>query len=175
MLDRADLIAVRAERKLDELDRLTRQSQELLDDGRQVTGSGRELTAAGEGTVESAQEQLTRLRRLLDRYQPALDELAPLVSEAAGALRPLHLHGLIGLLDQLPHLVDRFEPALEGMSAMVPHLDEVTDRVDTVSQVVEGLPGAKLAPPSRSGARGRPGLIGVTGRPRASDVSALRA
>ncbi|MDX6327409.1 MAG: hypothetical protein QOK15_3763 [Nocardioidaceae bacterium] len=41
-------------------------------------------------------------------------------------------------------LVDRLEPALDGMGNLIPQLDGVTDRMDNVGQVVEGLPGAKL-------------------------------
>jgi hypothetical protein len=54
------------------------------------------------------------------------------------------VRGIAGLLNEVPNLVDRLEPALEGMGNLLPHLNSVTDRVDTVGQVVEGLPGANL-------------------------------
>jgi hypothetical protein len=144
LLDRADLIAVRMEHKLDELDAITAESQTLVLDGREVADTATGIAVAARGTRDLAQEQVLRLRRVLDLYQPLLESLAPLGAEAAAALRPAHLRGLVTLLDELPHLVDRLEPALDGMGSMVPEMREVTDRMDNVGQVVEGLPGAKL-------------------------------
>lgn len=95
-------------------------------------------------TRDLAEEQVRRMQRLLDAYQPILESLAPLSRGAASALRPVHVSGLVALLDELPHLVDRLQPALDGMGHLAPHLDEVTDRMDTVGKVVEGLPGAKV-------------------------------
>jgi hypothetical protein len=117
LLDRADILAARMEHELDQVDAITR---------------------------EVAEDQVTRLRRLLDMYQPVLESLAPLGTEAAAALRPVHVRGLVSLLNELPNLVDQIQPALEGMGAMLPEMREVTDRMDNVGQVVEGLPGAKL-------------------------------
>ena len=144
LLNRADLIAARLEHKLDELDAITTESQTLVHDGREVADTASGVAAAAAGTRDLAQEQVLRLRGLLDMYQPVLESLAPLGSEAANALRPAHIRGLVTLLNELPQLVDRIEPALEGMGSMVPHMREVTDRMDNVGQVVEGLPGAKL-------------------------------
>ena len=144
LLNRADLIAARVEHKLDELDAITEESQTLLHEGRRVADTAGGVAAAAQGTRELAEEQVTRLRRMLDLYQPVLESLAPLGSEVATALRPVHLRGLVSLLNELPQLVDQIEPALEGMGAMLPEMREVTDRMDNVGQVVEGLPGAKL-------------------------------
>ena len=144
LLDRADLIAVRLEHKIDELDGIAAESQTLVHDGREVADTANGIAAAAAGTRDLAQEQVLRLRGLLDLYQPVLESLAPLGSEAAKALRPAHVRGLATLLNELPNLVDRIEPALEGMGGMVPEMREVTDRLDNVGQVVEGLPGAKL-------------------------------
>ena len=132
------------EHKLDELDTITTQSQTLVHDGREVADTASGIAAAAQGTRDLAQEQVLRLRRLLDLYQPVLESLAPLGTEAASALRPAHVRGLVTLLNELPDPSDRLEPALEGMGSMVPHMREVTDRMDNVGQVVEGLPGAKL-------------------------------
>lgn len=144
LLNRADLIAARMEHDLDQLDAVTTQAQRVLEDGRTVVDAAGGVTAAAQGTRELAQEQVDRLRGLLDLYQPLLESLAPLGAEAAGALRPVHLRGVVRLLNELPHLVDQIEPALEGMGSMVPEMREVTDRLDNVGQVVEGLPGAKM-------------------------------
>lgn len=144
LLDRADLVVARLEHKLDELDEIATESQTLLQEGHQVAGHAGGVTAAAERTRDVAQEQVDRLRTLLDSYQPVLERMAPLGAEAASTLRPSHVRALAALLNELPHLVDRIEPALEGMGSMVPHMREVTDRMDNVGQVVEGLPGAKL-------------------------------
>ena len=144
LLDRADLIAVRLEHKLDELDDLAAESQTLVRDGRLVADTASGVAAAARGTRELAQEQINRLRELLDLYQPVLESLAPLGAPAADALRPGPLRGRLSLRHELPTLVDRIEPALDGMGAMIPEMREVTDRLDNVGQVVEGLPGAKL-------------------------------
>lgn len=144
LLNRADLIAARMEHKLDELEAIAEEAQTLVRDGRQVADAVGGVASAARGTRELAQEQVLRLRQLLDLYQPVLESLAPLGSEAATALRPAHLRGLVGLLNELPRLVDRIEPALDGMTGMIPEMREVGDRMDSVGQVVEGLPGAKL-------------------------------
>ncbi len=144
LLDRADLIAARMEHKLDQLDALAAQSESLVRDGQGIADTVSGLASAARGAPDLAQSQLVRLRALLDQYQPVLESLAPLGEEAATALRPAHLRGLVRLLNELPQLVDRIEPALEGMGGMVPEMREVTDRLDNVGQVVEGLPGAKL-------------------------------
>lgn len=144
LLNRADLIAARMEHDLDELDSITTDSQKLLLDGRAVADAADGMTAAAGWTRQQAQEQVDRLRRLLDLYQPLLESLAPLGAEAANALRPAHLRGLVSLLNELPNLVDHIEPALEGMGTVGPEMREMTDRMDTVGQVVEGLPGSKM-------------------------------
>ena len=143
LLDRSDLIVARLEHKLLDLDELTESSMQLTQRVRQVADFTEAVSKEANSTRELAEEQLRRVQRLLDVYQPILESLAPLGREAASLLRPQHLSGLLSLLDELPHLVDRIEPALDGMGHMVPHLEEVTDRMDNVGQVVEGLPGAK--------------------------------
>lgn len=144
LLDRADLIAARMEHEMEQLNWVTSQSQRLLSDSQEVADAAGDTTAAVRATREMAQEQVARLRRMLDLYQPLVESLAPLGEEAARALRPTHLRGLVALLDELPRLVDRIEPALDGMGGMVPEMREVTDRMENMGQVVEGLPGAKI-------------------------------
>lgn len=143
LLDRADLIVARMKHKLLDLDELTESSMQLTQRVRQVADFTESVSKEVDSTRQLAEDQLRRLRSLLDVYQPILESVAPLGREAASLLRPQHLRGLLSLLDELPHLVDRIEPALDGMGGMVPHLEEVTGRMDNVGQVVEGLPGAK--------------------------------
>lgn len=144
LVNRVEHLARRVEHELDRLDAMLVESRGILDDGADVARTGREVADGAGRTREHAEEQVIRVRTLLDLYLPALESLAPVAREAAGLLRPVHLRGLARLLDELPALVDRIEPALDGMGNMAPHLEDMTDRMDNVGQVVEGIPGAKL-------------------------------
>jgi ABC-type transporter Mla subunit MlaD len=144
LLNRADLIVARVEYKLDEFDKLTDRANDLIEKADKVADATESVTQEARLTREVAEHQLGRLRHLLDLYQPLMERLAPLGDEMAAVIRPSHVRGIVSLLNEIPNLVDRIEPALEGMGNLLPHLDSVTDRVDTVGQVVEGLPGAKL-------------------------------
>ncbi len=144
LLGRLEDLAGRAEDRLAELDGLLVEGDRVLTDASGVADQARDVAVAVGGTRELAEAQVLRIRALLDLYLPTLEALVPLGREAAGLLRPIHLRGLARLLDELPGLVDRLEPALDGMGTMTPHLEEMTERMDTVGQVVEGLPGAKL-------------------------------
>jgi ABC-type transporter Mla subunit MlaD len=144
LLNRADLIVARLEHKLDEFDELTNRAYGLIDKADRAAEATQSVVQEVHATREYAEQQLGRMRQLLDMYQPLLQRLAPLGDEVAAALQPAHVRGIASLLNEIPNLVDRLEPALEGMGNLVPHLDSVTDRMDTVGQVVEGLPGANL-------------------------------
>jgi ABC-type transporter Mla subunit MlaD len=144
LLNRADLIVARLEHKLDELDELSSRAYGLLDKADSVAATTQAVAEEVHATRQYAEQQIGRMRRLLDTYQPLLQRLAPLGDEVAAALNPAHVRGVASLLNEIPNIIDRLEPALVGMGNLVPHLDSVTDRVDTVGQVVEGLPGASL-------------------------------
>lgn len=144
LLNRADLIAARMEHELEQLHSIAEDSKQLLHDGRTVAAAAGGTTAAARGTRELAQDQVERLRRMIDLYQPLLESLAPLGAEAANALRPAHLRGLVSLLNELPQLVNQLQPALQAMESMGPDMGEMSERMDNVAQVVEGLPGAKM-------------------------------
>ena len=144
LLNRADLIVARLEHKLDEFDELTNRAYGLIDKADRAADATQSVVQEVHATREYAEQQLGRMRQLLDMYQPLLQRLAPLGDEVAATLKPAHVRGIASLLNEIPNLIDRLEPALEGMGNLVPHLDSVTDRMDTVGQVVEGLPGANL-------------------------------
>ena len=144
LLNRADLIVARLEHKLDELDELTNRSYNLIDKADRAAEATQSIAQEAHATREFAEQQLNRMRQLLDMYQPLMERLAPLGDEVAAVLKPAHVRGIASLLNEIPNLVDRLEPALDGMGNLLPHLDSVTDRMDTVGQVVEGLPGANL-------------------------------
>ncbi len=144
LLNRADLIVIRLEHKLNEIDVLTDRTDSVIDRVDEATGAAEVTVQEARETRRRAELQVARLRQLLDLYQPVLEKLAPIGREAAAAVRPAHLRGVVSLLDELPRLVDRIEPALEGMGNLLPELEGVTDRMDDVGHVVEGLPGAKI-------------------------------
>jgi ABC-type transporter Mla subunit MlaD len=144
LLNRADLIVARLEHKLDEFDELTSRAYGLIDKADRAADATQSVVQEVHATREYAEQQIGRMRQLLDTYQPLLQRLAPLGDEVAGALNPAHVRGIARLLNEVPNLVDRLEPALVGMGNLVPHLDSVTERMDTVGQVVEGLPGANM-------------------------------
>ncbi len=144
LLDRAELIVARLEHKVSQLDTLIDSTWRLVERAGEVTELTDTVSREARETRKHAEEQVLRLSRLLDEYQPLLESLAPLGREAASSLGPAHVRGLAMLLDEVPNLVDRLQPALDGMGKLGPHLQDVTERMDNVGQVVEGLPGAKV-------------------------------
>lgn len=143
LLDRAELIVARLEHKLDELDALTETTSQVVGRAAEVTAYTDTLSHQARDTRQRAEEQVGRMEHLLDTYQPLLESLAPLGREAASTLRPDHVRAMVSLLDKMPDLVGLLQPALDGMGGLLPHLQDVTERMDTVGQVVEGLPGAR--------------------------------
>ena len=144
LVNRVEHLARRVEHELDQHDALLGESRGILDDAGDVAQSGRQVADGAGRTRDHAEQQVRRIQALLDLYLPTLESLTPVAREAATLLSPAHLRGLARLLDELPNLVDRIEPALEGMGSMAPHLEDMTDRMENVGQVVEGIPGAKL-------------------------------
>lgn len=144
VLDRVDHLAERVGRELDEVDDLLDRSRGLLGAAGEVNDIAHQTALGARDTRELAEQQLLRVQALLDLYRPVLEALAPVGREAALMLRPGHLRGLARLLDELPSLVDRIEPTLDSVGDVAPHLEDMTDRLENVGQVVEGLPGAKL-------------------------------
>ncbi|WP_110182053.1 hypothetical protein [Nocardioides solisilvae] len=102
------------------------------------------VTAEAGSTRALADEQVQRLQRMVDDYEGPLRALAPLLVQAARELRPVHLSGVASLLETLPRIVDRLEPALVGLAELAPGIEDVAEKVETVGQVVDGLPGANL-------------------------------
>ena len=144
LMNRVDLIVARLEHKLDEFDALTAHSDALLEKAGVAAGMTQSVAEEVRNTRELAEQQLQRVQGLLDLYQPILQSLAPMGKEALGTLNPSYLRGIVSLLNELPNWIERVEPALDGMGNLAPHLEGVTNRMDNVGQVVEGLPGAKL-------------------------------
>lgn len=136
LLDRLEIEAIEVQGLVDRIEPLPGVAAEALTEVREIA-----LGAAA--TRALAEEQVQRLRRLVDDYEAPLRALAPLLVQASRELHPRHLAGIASLLDQLPGLVNRLEPALTSMAELAPEMEAVTERMDNVGQVVEGLPGAK--------------------------------
>lgn len=144
LLDRADLILARLERKVDEAESLLLTTEALAAKADGVVTTTEVVTEGIDKTRKHAEQEVSRLRALLDTYQPLLQAMVPVGSEAVATLNPAHLRALGRMLDQMPDFVDLVAPALQGMAELKPEMQDVTDRMNTVSQVVEGLPGAKM-------------------------------
>ena len=96
------------------------------------------------GTRELIEVQVARLQQLLDQYEPHLVALAPVAAELADTIRPRHVVAVRRALEVVPQLADLAEPALRGVAALGSELADVTERLDNVGGIVEGLPGAKM-------------------------------
>jgi ABC-type transporter Mla subunit MlaD len=97
----------------------------------------RQLWGQVEATVSEARSVLARAGAVVDRAETDLDE-------AARGLRPEQVRSLGRLLDLVPDVLDQIEPALRNLADLAPELEQVTERVDDVGQIIEGLPGAKV-------------------------------
>jgi hypothetical protein len=142
LLDRTDNLLERAEAAMTVIEEMLPRVRRLEEQAAAVGDRGGEVAAAAADATTAAERQVVRVQRLLDLYQPVLESLTPLARESSRLLGPSHVRGLAALLAELPQLVDRFEPALEGMANLTPELHHVTDKVENVGEIVEGVPGA---------------------------------
>jgi hypothetical protein len=132
------------ERRLDEVIPTLQRANRVTVEAASLEATVDDIAHAVETTRALADEQVRRATSLMDMYEPILTGIRPVVGQVARALTPAQFNGVLALLEELPNLVDRIEPALVGMAGMVPELEGVTERMENVGLVVEGLPGAKL-------------------------------
>jgi ABC-type transporter Mla subunit MlaD len=123
---RARRLGERLARDLDEVEALIRRVDRTLDAVAAVVDSAAGVTADAAARTDAAGAVIGRLQRLVDLYEPPLRALAP------------------ALVDLVPRVLDKVEPALRNLANLAPNLEQVTERVDNVGQIVEGLPGARL-------------------------------
>jgi hypothetical protein len=123
---RASALVERLARDLDEVEALIRRVDRTLDAVAAVVDSAAGVAADAAVKTGFAGEVIGRLQRLVDLYEPPLRALAPVLTDLA------------------PRVLDQIEPALRNLANLAPDLAQVTERVDNVGQIVEGLPGAKL-------------------------------
>lgn len=102
------------------------------------------VRAEVERTTVLAAEQVLRVQRLLDSYSEPLDAVGPLVAETATSISPGHIRLVGRLLDLVPDEAERVERAMGNLVALAPDLEELVERLNSVGEVVEGIPGAGL-------------------------------
>lgn len=144
LADRAGQVVVRIERDLDDVEALIRRADRTVDTVGAVVDSAAGVLTDAAALTDVADEVVSRLQRLQQLYEPPLRALAPVLTETATRLRPEHAGSLGRLLDLVPRVLDQIEPALRNLAHLAPELEQVTERVDNVGEIVEGLPGAKL-------------------------------
>ncbi len=93
--------------------------------------------------MDLASAELRRAVALLVEHRSTLQQAGATASHAADRVTTDHVDAVAHLLDLVPDLLDLVVPALRGMADISPELDQLTDRFDSVGQIVEGLPGAK--------------------------------
>ncbi len=94
-------------------------------------------------TVDLASAELRRAAGLLVEHRTTLQQAGAAATHAADRVTTDHVDAVAHLLELVPELLDLVVPALRGMADLTPELDQLTDRFDSVGQIVEGLPGAK--------------------------------
>lgn len=103
-----------------------------------------------EGLIDDVAATNAHAQAVVDRIDATSRQAAEAVDLGSAELRRAtdrlsveHVDAVAHLLELVPELLDLVVPALRGMADLTPELDRLTDRFDTVGQIVEGLPGAK--------------------------------
>jgi uncharacterized protein YoxC len=129
----------------------TEESAEVARAAALVTEQSAEVaTAAGATTAEVAKVTLAaakvtrRMEALLAAYEPVLKEASPAMDELSRLLEPHHARALVQAVQMLPDLIRPAVPAMQALAQLMPELEQLTERLDGVGQVVEGIPGAKM-------------------------------
>lgn len=141
---RAQAALDRVEALLDEVAALVAAVAVLRDEAAVLVTAASGVVTHGAQAVGLLEEQAHRVQRLLDLYEPDMRALAPVAGRAAAELTPRHLTNLADALGRLPDLLELAEPALKNLAGLAPELKDVTDRVENVGQIVEGIPGAGM-------------------------------
>ena len=137
IVDRIDVILEKVTAVVSRVDDVTRVAGA-------VAVSAASVADEAAAVIDRAATDVRRLQRLLDLYEPQLQALAPLVTAAAVDLGPKHIRSVVQALDLMPDLVDLVQPALRNLADLSPELGQLTERLDDVGQIVQGIPGANL-------------------------------
>ena len=116
---------------------VTEQAAEVATAAGHTAAEVARVTLAAAAVTRQAEELLSVYRPLLTEASPALDELSRLVE-------PQHARALVQAVQMLPDLLRPAVPAMEALAQLMPEIEQLTERLDGVGQVVEGIPGAKM-------------------------------
>lgn len=136
IVGRVDAALERVEQLIDEVAATNAHAQAVVD--RVDATSLQAAEAVDLGTAE-----LRRAVGALAGHRESLGRAGTTAAHAADRLTGEHVDAVAHLLELVPELLDLVVPALRGMADLTPELDQLTDRFDSVGQIVEGLPGAK--------------------------------
>jgi hypothetical protein len=107
-------------------------------------------TAAGHTTAEVARVTLAaatvtrQAEELVSLYRPVLTEASPALDELAQLVEPHHARAMVQAVQMLPDLLRPAVSAMESLAQLMPEIEQLTERLDNVGQVVEGIPGARM-------------------------------
>ncbi len=145
----ADLVGS-AWRVLGRVDDLLERVETLVDDIGATNAYARAVVERVDATSLQAAEavdlgsaELRRAVGTLTEHRATLARAGTTAGHAADRLTSEHVDALAHLLELVPDLLDLVVPALRGMADVSPELSQLSDRFDSVGQIVEGLPGAK--------------------------------
>ncbi|QVT81635.1 hypothetical protein ENKNEFLB_04047 [Nocardioides aquaticus] len=136
IVGRVDEALERVERLIDDVAATNAHAQAVVD--RVDATSLQAAEAVDLGTAE-----LRRAVGALAEHRATLERAGTTAGHAADVLGAQHVDAVAHLLELVPDLLDLVLPALRGMADLTPELDQLTERFDSVGQIVEGLPGAQ--------------------------------
>ncbi|MBA2445814.1 MAG: hypothetical protein H0V49_10855 [Nocardioidaceae bacterium] len=144
LVQHPQLLLDRIEATLSEIAALTLEVYRVTAAANAGVAAVAEVCAEVERTTAQAAVQVRRVEQLLDSYTEPLEAVAPLVAETATAISPDHVRLVGRLLDLVPDEAERVERAVGNLVARAPDLEELGERLNSVGEVVEGIPGAGL-------------------------------
>ena len=151
LLDRIQPLVLGLEQTLLRIDAAVTEVTEVARAAAVVTQQAAEVaTAAGQTTAEVARVTLAaatvtrQAEELLALYRPVLTEASPALDELSRLVEPHHARALVQAVQMLPDLLRPAVPAMEALAQLMPEIEQLTERLDGVGQVVEGIPGAKM-------------------------------
>jgi hypothetical protein len=151
LLDRVQPLVLGLEQSLLRIDAAVTEVTEVARAAALVTEQAAGVaTAAGHTTAEVARVTLAaatvtrQAEELVSLYRPLLTEASPALDELSRLVEPHHARSLVQAVQMLPDLLRPAVPAMEALAQLMPEIERLTERLDGVGQVVEGIPGAAM-------------------------------
>lgn len=136
IVGRVDAALERVERLIDDVAATNAHARAVVD---RIDATSLQTAEA----VDLGSAELRRTVGLLAEHRATLERAGATAGHAADRLTTEHVDAVAHLLELVPELLDLILPALRGMADISPELVQLTDRFDSVGQIVEGLPGAR--------------------------------